>query len=100
MARVEVTATAFADLERVHEFIATTDPDAARRQLASIRHAFTLLGDHPLLGRPAEYGHRELILSRGKYGYVAKYRYMPALDIVFILAVRHQREAGYGEFDP
>lgn len=99
MARVEITATAFADLERVHDFIAVTDPGAARRQLASIRRAFTPLADHPLLGRAAEYGHRELILSRGKNGYVAKYRYMPALDIVFILAVRHQREAGYAEFE-
>jgi plasmid stabilization system protein ParE len=100
VARVEITATALADLERVHEFIATTDPDAARRQLASMRSAFTLLADHPLLGRAADYGHRELMLSRGRNGYVAKYRYMPALDLVFILAVRHQREAGYVEFDP
>jgi plasmid stabilization system protein ParE len=100
VARVEVTSTALADVERLHEFIATADPGAARRQLASIRHAFRLLADHPLLGRAAEYGHRELILSRGRNGYVAKYRYLPALDIVFILAVRHQREAGCAEFDP
>ena len=33
-----------------------------------------LLSDHPLLGRQAEDGRRELILSRGGFGYVAKYR--------------------------
>jgi len=36
-----------------------------------------------------------LILSRGKFGYVAKYRWLPAEDVVLILAVRHQLEAGY-----
>jgi len=34
--------------------------------------AFELLTDHPLLGREAENGRREFILSRGKFGYVAK----------------------------
>jgi plasmid stabilization system protein ParE len=100
VAHVEITTTAAADLERLHQFIAGTDPGLAARQLASIRRAFTLLADHPLLGRAVEHGHRELILSRGRTGYVAKYRYIPALNIVFILAVRHQREAGYSDFDP
>jgi hypothetical protein len=45
----------------------------------------------------AEEGRRELILSRGRYGYVAKYRWLPAEDLVLILAVRHQFEAGYKE---
>ncbi len=40
-------------------------------------------------------GRRELILSRGKFGYVAKYRWLLDEDIVLILAVRHQLEAGY-----
>jgi plasmid stabilization system protein ParE len=50
-----------------------------------------------LLGRVAEDGRRELVLSRGKHGYIAKYRWLPAEDVVLILAVRHQREAGYTE---
>jgi hypothetical protein len=50
-----------------------------------------------LLGREAEDGRRELILSRGKLGYVAKYRWVPSDDVVLILAVRHQLEAGYKE---
>jgi hypothetical protein len=48
-------------------------------------------------GRPAEDGQRELVLSPGRYGYVAKYRWVPAEDVVLILAVRHQLEAGYKE---
>jgi plasmid stabilization system protein ParE len=97
VARVEVTERALADLERLFEFIAKQDPARARKQVVSVRQAFELLTDHPLLGREAEEGRRELILSRGRYGYIAKYRWLPAEDVVLILAVRHQREAGYTE---
>jgi hypothetical protein len=38
-----------------------------------------------------------LVLSRGRFGYVAKYRWVPAENVVLILAVRHQLEAGYKE---
>ena len=65
--------------------------------MRSVRRALELLADHPLLGRDAEDGRRELILSRGRYGYIAKYRWLPKEDVVMILAVRHQREAGYTE---
>ncbi len=33
------------------------------------RRAFELLAEHPLLGRVAENGRRELVLARGHYGY-------------------------------
>lgn len=95
MAAVEITQRALADLERLFDFIAAEDPRKAVEQIASVRKAFELLADHPLLGRPAEEGRRELILSRGRYGYIAKYRWLPAEDTVLILAVRHQLEAGY-----
>jgi plasmid stabilization system protein ParE len=97
VARVEVTERAIEDLERLFDFIAAEDPPRARKQLLSVRRAFELLADHPLLGREAEEGRRELILSRGRYGYVAKYCWLPAEDAVLILAVRHQREAGCTE---
>jgi toxin ParE1/3/4 len=97
MARVQVTERALAGLERRFDFIAAHDPKSARERMLSVRRAFELLADHPLLGRSAEDGRRELILSRGKHGYVAKYRWLPADDIILILAVRHQLEAGYRE---
>lgn len=97
MARVEITARALADLERLFDFIATNDPVRARKQLLSVRRAFELLADHPHLGRIAEDDRRELVLARGRYGYVAKYRWLPKDDVVLILAVRHQLEAGYAE---
>jgi plasmid stabilization system protein ParE len=97
MARVEITDRALADLERLFDFIANDDLRRARERLLSVRKAFELLADHPLLGRGAEDGRRELVLSRGRHGYIAKYRWLPADDIVLILAVRHQLEAGYVE---
>ena len=97
MARVEVSTGAFRDLERLFDFVAEADPTRALAHLSSVRSAFEVLADHPLLGQFAEDGRRELVLSRGKYGYIAKYLWLPAEGVVLILAVRHQREAGYTE---
>jgi plasmid stabilization system protein ParE len=40
---------------------------------------------------------RELVISKGRTGYVALYRYLPEQDRVDILAIRHQRESGLVE---
>jgi hypothetical protein len=40
---------------------------------------------------------RELVISYGKTGYVALYRFLPAQDRIRILAIRHQRELDYPE---
>ena len=95
MARVQVTTRALANLERLFGCLAEHNPKVAHERMVSGRRAFELLADHPLLGREAEEGRRELILSRGRFGYLAKYRWVPDEDIVLILAVRHQLEAGY-----
>lgn len=69
--------------------------DAVPGAAALIRHATTILEAHPLIGRPVELGLRELVISSGKTGYVALYRFRSAAQLILILAVRHQREAGY-----
>jgi hypothetical protein len=38
---------------------------------------------------------RELIIAFGDSGYVALYRHDRERDMVYVLAFRHQREAGY-----
>jgi len=38
---------------------------------------------------------RELVIRFGDTGYVALYRYEASVDTVYILAFRHQKEAGY-----
>ncbi len=48
-----------------------------------------------LLGRLVDTHRRELVISRGRTGYVALYRWFEASDSVLVLAIKHQREAGY-----
>ena len=95
MARLRYAPRATAALERLAEFLLQADPAAALKTAELIVSAVEALADHPLLGRPAELGYRELVISRGRSGYLALYRYDEALDEVLILAIRHQREAGY-----
>ena len=95
MARLIYSARALDDLERVTGFLVDTDPAAAAVTVDLIAEAVAILAHHPLIGRPAEHGLRELVISRGRTGYVALYSFETAQDCVLILAVRHQREAGY-----
>ena len=50
-----------------------------------------------MIGRPIEDrdGLRELVIDFGASGYLALYRFEPALDAVTILAIKHQREDDY-----
>ncbi len=96
MARVIYSARAFADLERLIDFLRETDPAAATDTVGLIAEAVQVLENHPLIGRLAEQGMRELVISRGRSGYIALYSYEEPHDAVLVLALRHQREAGYG----
>ena len=95
MARLSYSARALADLLRLTEFLLESDPSAAAETAELIEEAIQLLRRHPLIGRPVEHGLRELVISRGRTGYVALYDYEEAEDAALILAIRHQREAGY-----
>ena len=95
MARLVYSARALDELGRVTDFLVGTDPAAAAVTVDLIAEAVAILAHHPLIGRPAEHGLRELVISRGRTGYVALYSFETAQDCVLILAVRHQREAGY-----
>lgn len=95
MARVIYTARALSDLDRLTDFLLQVEPRAALETVRLITEAVQILGNHPLIGRPAEQGLRELTISRGKSGYVALYSIELEHDTVLVLSVRHQREAGY-----
>lgn len=71
------------------------DATAAAETVDLIAEAVELLRRHPLVGRPAEHGLRELVISRDQTGYLALYSFDEQDDAVLILAIRHQREAGY-----
>jgi plasmid stabilization system protein ParE len=96
MPRLIWSPSALADVQRLYRFLARNNIDAARRAVKSIREGVKVLALQPGIGRPAEDmepEYREWIIDFGGSGYVALYRY--EADIAVILAVRHQREAGY-----
>jgi toxin ParE1/3/4 len=96
MARIEAAPEVLDDFDRFFEHLTefAVEDDAGR--LAEILQAVEVLATSPLIGRPLEDGKRELVIGRGSRGYVALYRYLSEADTVFLLAVRNQREAGYG----
>lgn len=95
MPLVRFSERALTDLERLFEFLVARDPNAATQAGARIIDATAILANHPLVGRAIEGEMRELVISYGKSGYVALYRFLPHEDRVDILAIRHQREAGF-----
>ena len=95
MARLSYSKQALADLERLTDFLIETDPSAAVETVGLIEEVVALLTRHPLIGRPVEYGLHELVISRGRTGYVALFSFEQDQDAVLILAIRHQREAGF-----
>ena len=58
-----------------------------------------VLTHQPGIGRPVADGLRELIISRGRGGYLATYSFDPVRQRVRVLRIRHQRECGYLEAD-
>lgn len=95
MARLIYTKRAQNDIERLADFLAETDPHAALATFDLIAEAMLILRNHPLIGRQVESGFRELVISRGRSGYVALYSYEEREDVALVLAIRHQRESGY-----
>ena len=95
MATLSYSDRALADLERLTDFLLASDALAASETVDLIAEAVGLLSRHPLIGRPVEWGLRELVISRGRTGYVALYSVEDEHHAVLVLAIRHQREAGY-----
>jgi plasmid stabilization system protein ParE len=93
--RIFYSSRALHDLERVHAFLTEQNAADALLAIELIVDAIVTLERHPNIGRALRGPIRELVVSRGRTGYVALYRARLALDRVEVLAVRHQRDAGY-----
>ena len=83
------------DLDRLADFLLETAPEATADTIDLILDALAILGRHPRMGRPLPQGLRELVISRGRSGYLALYSYDELADVALVLAVRHQREQDY-----
>ena len=97
MAKVIYSHRALADLGRLEGFLAKQAPDAAELALLTIKDAVEVLSRHPLIGHAVQDPYRELVIAYGQRGYVALYRYEPLLEVVRVLAIRHQRECGFSQ---
>lgn len=96
MPRVVVTQGAALGLERCRRFLAAKNQQAARRAGQAIERQLMLLESNPDMGRPFPEMPmmRELVIEFGDSGYVALYRHDAVTGIVYVLAFRHQKEAG------
>lgn len=97
MPHLRFSALAQSDLSRLHPFLVGKDITAAQRAMLAIREALKPLNHAPMIGRPVEESKdpRELVIDFGASGYLALYRFEPAIDSVTILAIKHQREDDY-----
>ena len=95
MARLVFAPQVAQDLKRLTEFLIDTDPHAANETVPVLINGLRILKQHPLVGRTVEHDYRELVISRGRSGYVALYTYDVTRNVVLILAFRHQRESGF-----
>ncbi len=95
MPRVFLSHGAFDDLLRLEEFLSESNDPLAGELLDFILDALQVLTHQPGIGRPVEGGLRELIISRRRSGYLARYELDEADDLVLVARIRHQRESGY-----
>ena len=96
MPRLIWSPAALRDVQRLHGFLSEKNTLAAQRAVRRIREGMRIIATQPGVGRPIpdmDPEFRERVISFGEGGYVVLYR----LDgeTAVILAVRHQREAGY-----
>ncbi|MDR2892192.1 MAG: type II toxin-antitoxin system RelE/ParE family toxin [Deltaproteobacteria bacterium] len=88
--------SALAGVQRAYRFLADKDKNAAKAAAGAIRKQAAILKKFPHAGRPVDYldpEHRELLIPFGATGYVLVYEVTG--DTVCVLAVKHQKEAGY-----
>ena len=96
MARIELAPEVADDIDRILQHLFEHEVANAPSRIEDIIRAIDVLERNPLIGRAARAGLRELVIGQRARGYIALYRYIAELDTVFLLAIRGQKEAGYG----
>lgn len=95
MPRIELAPEVADDFERILDHLNRYEVADAAARLREIIQGISILEHSPSIGRPARGDMKELIIGRGSRGYVALYRYIAEIDIVFVLAIRSPRQAGH-----
>lgn len=97
MARVIFTPAASRGLHRCRALLQDKNPIASRRAADAIQRQLHYLAAYPESGRPYLRAPRwrEMLIPFGESGYIVLYDYDAIEGVVYLLAFRHQREAGY-----
>ena len=95
MSRIELAPEIADDFDRILDHLANHEVEDCAARIDEIVQAISVLERNPLIGRPVPGQMHELVIGRHALGYLALYRYVSAIDTVFVLAIRNQREAGY-----
>ena len=91
---------ALQDVQRLYRFLSPKSSSAAQKAVRSIQSGVKVLALQSHIGRPVadmDIAFREWMIDFGDSGYVVRYRVSSDQSKVILLAVRHQREAGYGD---
>lgn len=95
LARIDYSKRAYDDINRLNEFLDLNDSPLKGKLAAFITNAASVLSLQPGIGRPVSNGYRELIIHRGRSGYLVRYRHDKKQQTITILRIRHQNESGY-----
>ncbi|WP_029148859.1 type II toxin-antitoxin system RelE/ParE family toxin [Methylophilus sp. 5] len=95
MSAIELAPEIAEDFQRILEHLIAFEVINPQQRVTEIIEAIGILANNPLIGRPSTSDLRELVIGKRSHGYIALYKYAPAIDTVFVLAIRSQREAGY-----
>ena len=96
-ARLDIAERFHVDIDRIVAHLRAHDAQDIDARVEEIFDALWVLKSHPLIGRPADGGSRELVIGRDARGYVVRYRYNPITNEVDVAALRAQREAGFAD---
>lgn len=95
--QVEWLDSAINDLKRLKDFILPHNKEAAQRVVLLIRGAVIPVISNPRIGKPVDdlpHFH-DLVIPFGASGYIIRYRIQG--DTVFIIAIKHRKEAGFSD---
>ena len=92
--------SAILDLQRLRDFIQPHDKEAALRAVRIIRTAVAPIAANPRIGKPVEDlpDFHDIVIPFGASGYVLRYRIQG--DTIFIIALKHCKEAGFSDQTP
>ena len=94
MSRIELAPEVLEDFDRIVDHLVRFEVEDAAARIGEILDAIQVLSQSPLIGRTISGGKRELVIGKASRGFLSLYRYVPDIDVIFVLAVRSQRESG------